>query len=56
MVGKHSKVFKGAGFMCGENKQSKFYWRGLWLKIEDEKGIHTNPQKINVKDQTPMNT
>lgn len=24
--------------------------------MEDEKGIHTNPEKMNVKDQTPMNT
>lgn len=49
MVGKLLKVSKGARFMFGENKLRKLYWRGPWLKTEDNKEIHINPEKINVK-------
>lgn len=35
--------------MFGENKLRKLYQRGPWLKTEDNKEIHINPEKINVK-------
>lgn len=55
MVEKLQKYSKGQNLCLGKISRASFTGEGHGWR-EHEKGIYTNPEKMNVKNQTLMNT